>query len=162
MIKTAAVYDRWLYTLGGGEQVAFGFAQMLRDLGYVTTILTHKEIDVKKAEGKLHVNLDNISLRYLPALSSNEISRFTEEYDVFINTSYLDYFPNRSKFGILSVFFPSKIHLTPYEFVKRAIVLPSFRKLFIYPINYEGFLFDEVIDGRIYKWMGKNSGKNIW
>lgn len=156
-MKTAAVYDRWLHTLGGGEQVAFGFAQMLRDLGYKTSILTHKEIDKKKAESKLRVNLQGIELRYLPPSGSKELSQYTEQYDVFINTSYLDYFPNRSKLGILSVFFPGKIFLTPYEYFKRAHIVPSFKKLFIYPINFEGFLYDECKEGRIYKWMGSTS-----
>src|SRR5258708_17364255 len=156
-MKKAAIYDRWLYTLGGGEQVAFGFAQMLRDLGFKTTILTHKKIEKKKAESKLRVNLDHIEIEYLPPMSSNELSQYTEAYDVFVNTSYLDYFPNRSKFGILSIFFPSKIFLTPFEYIKRAHILPTFKKLFIYPINYEGFLYDEVLEGRILKWMGHKS-----
>lgn len=157
MKKTAAVYDRWLYTLGGGEQVAFRYAQMLKALGYTTTIVTHTEIDRAKAESKLNVDLDGITLRYLPPMGSEEISKYTEEYDVFVNTSYLDYFPNRSKKGILSVFFPGKIALTPYEYLKRAFVLPTLRNLFIYPVLYRGFLYDEAIKGRIMKWMSLRS-----
>ncbi len=157
MKKTAAVYDRWLYTLGGGEQVAFGYAQMLRDSGYETTVLTHTSIDIKKAEEKLRVDLKGIAIKYLPPMTTLEVSRYTEQFDVFINTSYLDYFPNRSKLGILSVFFPGKIYLTPFEYVKRAFVLPSLRNFFIYPIHYEGFLFDETIKGRIFKWMSERS-----
>lgn len=152
--RTAAVYDRWLATLGGGEQVAFAFAETLRDLGYQTVMLTHTVIDREKAEGKMGVDLSNIEIVVLPQMSSVLLSEYTEKYDVFINTSYLDYFPNRSKNGLLSIFFPSQIFLTPYEYIKRAIVLPSFSNFFIYPSIFEGFRFDEYKNGKIYKWLG--------
>lgn len=155
--KTAAVYDRWLSTLGGGEQVAFAYAEVLRDLGYSTVMLTHSSIDVKKAENKMGVNLKAIDIVILPMMSSSQLSEYTEKYDVFINTSYLDYFPNRSKLGILSIFFPSQIFLTPFEYIKRAIVLPSFSHFFIYPSHFEGFRFDEYRRRRIRKWLGLHS-----
>lgn len=156
-MKTAAVYDRWLYTLGGGEQVAFSYAQMLRDLGYKVSILTHTPIDQKKAEAKLSVDLKNIDIQYLPPLATEEISPYTEKYDVFINTSYLDYFPNRAKLGILSVFFPGKIFLSPLEYFKRAVAVPSLRRLFIYPANFEGFSYAEVAKGKVMTWLGEKS-----
>lgn len=155
--KKAAVYDRWLFTLGGGEQVAFAYAISLRDLGFETSLLTHQEVDIKKAQNKMGINLEGIVLMYLPMMSSEQLAEYTEEYDVFVNTSYLDYFPNRSKMGILSIFFPSQIFLTPYEYVKRAIVLPSFSRLFIYPSLFFGFKYDHYMKGRIYKWMTHTS-----
>lgn len=155
--KTAAIYDRWLSTLGGGEQVAFAYAETLRHLGYQTTLLTHKKISREKAEQKMGVNLHNISIKYLPVLSSKELSGYSEKYDLFINTSYLDYFANRSKLGILSVFFPGQIFLTPYEYLKRALVIPSFKAFFIYPTQFEGFAYDEYARGEIYKWLGSES-----
>lgn len=155
--KTAAVYDRWLATLGGGEQVAFAYAETLRDLGFQTSMLTHSVIDVVKAENKMGVNLKDIEIKVLPLMSSQQLSEYTEKYDIFINTSYLDYFPNRSKIGILSIFFPSQIFLTPYEYIKRAVVLPSFSHFFIYPSHFEGFKFDEYKNRLIYKWMSKKS-----
>lgn len=155
--RKAAIYDRWLFTLGGGEQVAFAYAESLRDLGYQTTLLTHQEIDIEKAQKKMDVNLKNIEIKYLPLMSSEELSQFTEQYDVFINTSYLDYFANRSKMGILSVFFPGQIFLTPYEYIKRALVLPSFTRFFIYPSNFQGFSHDHYEKNLIYKWMSQRS-----
>lgn len=163
--KRAAVYDRWLATLGGGEQVAIAYATALSDLGYKTVILTHTEIDTTKIEQKMGVDLKKIEIMVLPMMSSQLLSEYTEAYDVFINTSYLDYFPSRSKNGILSIFFPSQIFLTPYEFIKRAIVLPSFSNYFVYPSHFEGFQFDDYRQGRIRKWLGKRSSiifnKNI-
>lgn len=153
----AAVYDRWLFSLGGGEQVAFAYAEVLRDLGYNVDLLTHKEIDITKAEAKMGVNLKGISLRYLPVMASREVAQYTEEYDVFVNTSYLDYFPNRSKFGVLSVFFPGQIYLSVLDYIKIVFVIPSFRRFFMYPTDFSGFRFDEMRRGRIYKWLGDNS-----
>jgi len=154
---TAAIYDRWLSTLGGGEQVVFAYAEALKELGYAVTLLSHAPIDTERAEKKMGVSLQDIQITYLPYKSSRELSEYTEQYDLFINSSYLDYFPNRSKMGILSIFFPSEIYLSPYEFVKRALIIPSFRLFFIYPLNYEDFLYDEYTDNILYKWLGTAS-----
>lgn len=156
-LKKAAVYDRWLYTLGGGEQVAFAYAEGLRDLGYQTHLLTHRTVDIEKAQQKMNVNLEGIEIQYLPNVSTQAVSEYTEKYDVFINTSYLDYFPNRSKFGILSVFFPDILWISPFEYFKRKLPIPTLRKLFIYPLHFEGFLYDEYYSRKLYKWLGKES-----
>ena len=156
-IKTAAVYDRWLSTLGGGEQVAFAYAQTFTELGYKTVLLTHAKVDTQKAEKKMDVSLKDIEIVYLPIKSSKELSQYTEKYDVFVNTSYLDYFANRGKNGILSIFFPSQIYLTPYEYIKRAFIIPSFRSFFIYPLQYENFAYDEFKQHKMYRWLCESS-----
>lgn len=156
-LKKAAIYDRWLNTLGGGEQVAFAYAQTLRDMGYETCLLTHSLFDMKRAEQKMGVNLAKIKVVVLPLMSGNQLSKYTEDYDVFVNTSYLDFFPNRSKFGILSIFFPIEIRLSMYEYLKRAVVLPSFTHFFIYPSQFQGFSYDEYKDKKILKWLGDKS-----
>lgn len=155
--KTAAIYDRWLSTLGGGEQVVFAYAETLTELGYKVDIITHERLDSKKAEQKMGVSLDKINILYLEPKSSKELSEYSEKYDLFINSSYLDYFPNRSKNGFLNIFFPSEIYISPFEFIKRALVIPSFRSFFIYPLNYERFSFDEYKKGKILKWLSKES-----
>lgn len=155
--KRAGIYDRWLSTLGGGEQVVFAYAQALRDFGYKTDILTHGIIDKKKAVNKMNVDLEDINIVYLPEKSSAETSQYTEDYDLFINTSHLDYFPSRAKINILSVFFPGQIFLTLGEYLKRGVVIPSLKIIFIYPIRYEGFKYDEEQKRVIYKWIGKKS-----
>lgn len=155
--KKAAVYDRWLHALGGGEQVAFAYAIALRDLGYKTELLTHKEVDIKSAETKMRIDLHDINIRYLPSLLDYQLSQYTEGYDVFVSNSYLDYIPNRSKYGILSIFFPSKINISLYELLKRAYIVPSLRNFFIYPSRLEGFKYDEGVDGKIYKWLSLES-----
>jgi glycosyltransferase involved in cell wall biosynthesis len=156
-IKTAAVYDRWLHTLGGGEQVAFAYAEVLRDLGYKVDLLTHSQLDLDTARQKMDVDLKNISIRYLPNLLDYQLSQYTEEYDVFVSNSYMDYIPNRSKKGILSVFFPSKIALSWYEYLKRAHLVPSLRNFFIYPSQFEGFRYDSFEKRKLHKWLGKVS-----
>ncbi len=155
--KTAGIYDRWLSTLGGGEQVAFAYAQTLKELGYSVTLLTHKKVDVQEAETKMGISLSEIKIEYLMEASSETLSGVSEKFDVFINTSHLDYFANRSNFGILSVFFPGILKLSVYEYLKRALFVPSFRRLFIYPSRYEGFAYDQHIKGKIYKWLSKES-----
>lgn len=159
------IYDRWLHTLGGGEQVAFAYAETFRDWGYETEILTHRKFDADLAEKKMQVSLKGIKIRYIPNLVDYQLSQFTEDYDIFVSNSYLDYIPNRSKFGILSIFFPSRVKLSVFEYLKRAHIVPSLRKLFIYPSEFIGFKYDELIEGKIFKWLGKEStiyfNKNI-
>lgn len=157
MKKCVAIYDRWLHTLGGGEQVAFTMAEILRDMGYDVTILTHKSVDLDQAVEKMNVNLHDISIKYIPNLLDYQLSEYTEQYHIFINNSYMDYVPNRSKFGMLSVFFPTKINISIYEYFKRSHIVPSLRKLFIYPTEFEGFRYDENIKGVIHKWLGRRS-----
>lgn len=157
MGKKAAVYDRWLNSLGGGEQVAFAYAIALRDLGFKTELLTHNLFDIKVAEQKMNVNLKGIGIRYIPFLPDYQLSGYTEEYDIFVCNSYLDYIPNRSKYGILSIFFPSRINASIYEYLKISLVIPSLKQFFIYPSRYEGFRYDEVNNGRIYKYLSENS-----
>jgi glycosyltransferase involved in cell wall biosynthesis len=155
--KSAAIYDRWLSTLGGGEQVVFAYAETLTELGYKVDIITHEAFDTKKAEKKMGVSLEKINVLYVEPKSSKELSQYSEKYDLFINSSYLDYFSNRSKNGFLNIFFPSEIYLSPFEFIKRALVIPSFRSFFIYPLNYEKFTYDEYKKGKIFKWLGNDS-----
>lgn len=155
--QTAAIYDRWLHTLGGGEQVAFAYAEVLRDLGYKVDLLTHAQVDTKAAERKMNVNLKDINIEYLPNLLDYQLSQYTEKYDLFISNSYMDYIPNRSKKGMLSVFFPSKIKLSPYEYLKRAHIVPSLRNIFVYPSQFEGFKYDSFENGLLHKWLGENS-----
>lgn len=155
--KKAAVYDRWLYTLGGGEQVAFAYAVTLRDLGYTVDLLTHKKVNEEDAKRKMNISLDGIRLKYIPNLEDYQLSEYTENYDIFVSNSYLDYIPNRSKFGILSIFFPSTIHLSLYEYLKRVIVVPFLRSFFIYPSVFEGFRYEENSHGKLLKWLGANS-----
>lgn len=157
----AGIYDRWLFSLGGGEQVAFAYASAFRDLGYKTELLTHKKVDLEFAQQKMNVNLNGIEIVYLPSMVDYQLSQYTEKYDVFICNSYLDYIPNRSKYGLLSIFFPSRVHLSIYEYLKRALVVPSLRKFFIYPSRFEGFRYDEDIKGKIFKWLGKTSTINF-
>ncbi|GIK83853.1 MAG: hypothetical protein BroJett025_04750 [Patescibacteria group bacterium] len=155
--KKAAVYDRWLSTLGGGEQVAFAYAQALFEVGYSVDLVTFKKVDVQQAEKKMGLSLKNINIRYLHESMTDNLSAVSEEYDIFINTSHLEYFPNRSKQGYLSVFFPAMLHLSVFEYLKRALFIPSFRKLFIYPSRYENFKFDQHIGRKIYKWLSHKS-----
>lgn len=156
-MKKAAVYNRWLASLGGGEQVSFSFAEVLRDLGYKTDLITHSKVDLEAAEKKLDVDLHGINLRYLPQMSSNGVSKYTEEYDVFINTSQLDYFRNRSKKGILSIYFPEQIHIPAYEYLKRAIIIPCLKSFFVYPLEYENFAVDKYVKGEIHKGLKNES-----
>jgi len=137
-MQKAAIYNRWFFRLGGGEKHAFAFAEALRDLGYHTELLTHLWFDKKEAEKKLHVNLSGIDLKIIPNLLDSQLSSYTKEYDIFINNSYLDFIQNRSKKGILSVLFPSPLRTSFITKMKRSVIIPFLRRLFIFPLSISG------------------------
>ncbi|PIR59078.1 MAG: hypothetical protein COU69_01665 [Candidatus Pacebacteria bacterium CG10_big_fil_rev_8_21_14_0_10_56_10] len=155
--KTVAIYDRWLSSLGGGEQVVLAYAQVLRDLGYNVNLLTHRHVNRHQLEKKMGVSLKQIKIVSMPESDPSLLSGVSERYDIFINASHLDYFANRSRQGLISVFFPGIIKMTIYEYLKRALFIPSFKKAFIYPTKFEGFSHDQYLHGRIHKWLGKRS-----
>lgn len=154
-MKKAAVYNRWLHRMGGGEQYAASLAIVLNSLGYKTEFLTHQYVDMKKLQQKLDVNLSHISIRYLSNEIDKKLGKYTKEYDVFVNTSFMDYIPNESSCGILSVFFPTHIKLSMSSYVK-ILVVSILRKILIYPSLFND-LDDVFIDGKTYKAIGQNS-----
>lgn len=146
-MKKAALYNRWFHTLGGGEQAAFCIAEVLQDLGYEVTLLSHTEIDFKTLKSKLNVDLTGAKVKLLPILTDKELADYTEDYDVFINSSYLDYIPNRAKVGILNIFFPSKTVTSLLEMFKRAVIVPFLKQLFIFPTVIDDSNFVSVREG---------------
>lgn len=137
--QKAAIYDKWLFTLGGGEQVAFIFAHILAKLGFQTEILTHQRIDQKQIDKKFGINLKNITIKYLPDLNLQQLSELSREYNLFANHSQLDYFPCYAKHSILYVSFPDKIKSGLINLLKKTIIVPFLRYFFIYISRYENF-----------------------
>ena len=85
--KTVGIYDRWLHTLGGGEQVAFAYAEVLNSFGYQVTLICHRQINTKEAEKKMNIDLSNITIRVIPSVPDFMLSYLSDEYDTFICNS---------------------------------------------------------------------------
>ncbi len=130
-VKSAAVFDRWFFRLGGGERMVCSLLSSLHKLGYTVTLLSCVHADLNAAEEMFGIDLSSVQIRILPDVASEELASVTNEYDLFINASHLDYIPNTNPNGNLLVFFPSPLHTSFLEKVKRKVIVPFLSSFFI-------------------------------
>lgn len=133
-MKKAGIYDRWLHTLGGGEQHTVAIAQTLSKMGYTVEILTHRPTNIEKLKVKFGISKLNFTIRYITELWDFELPPYTKEYDLFVLSSFADIFSSQAKKSILSVFFPTELNLNLKNFIIRVLVVPIFRFLFQFPL----------------------------
>jgi glycosyltransferase involved in cell wall biosynthesis len=99
-----AVYDLYWQTVGGGEQVAGAIAETLAAEGHDVTVLGPEPPDIDRLRERLGVDLS--SCRYQVAADDAEASAASEEFDVFVNTTYLSRAVSHARHGYYSVHFP--------------------------------------------------------
>ena len=68
----AAVYNRWLNTMGGGERHSCMAASVLADT-HAVDLVTHRDVDREELGERLNVDLSNVNLRVIPALPPNPL-----------------------------------------------------------------------------------------
>jgi glycosyltransferase involved in cell wall biosynthesis len=129
---TAAIYDRWFPVLGGGEQAVLGMARVLVAMGYETSVISHLPVDVQAVDKKLGQSCVGIKFRQIPFAYDYDLSDMTQEYDLFVNHSFLDYIVPRSQHSILAVFFPSAIPSNPVLKVISQQLVPFLRRHLLY------------------------------
>lgn len=110
------IYNRWLATLGGGEKYDLTIAECLSHHHQVE-VLSHKLVDKAFAAERLQVDLSHVEFVILPNRTALEMTPVTQEYDFFINGSYLDFFPSLAPRSAAVVFFPT--NLGPDTFSRR-------------------------------------------
>ena len=110
------IYNRWLATLGGGEKYDLTIAECLSHHHQVE-VLSHQRVDKAYAAERLQVDLSRVEFVILPNRSALEMTPVTQEYDFFINGSYLDFFPSLAPRSAAVVFFPA--NLGPNTFSRR-------------------------------------------
>jgi len=111
------IYNRWLTTLGGGEKYSLTIAECLSRQHQVE-VLSHTMVPKEQAAERLNIDLSRVkfvTLRDRPAL---EMTPITAEYDIFVNASYLDFFPSYASFSAKVVYFPA---IGPDTFRRRKV-----------------------------------------
>lgn len=137
--KTAAIYDKWLSQLGGGEMVACTAAKLLRDHGYRVTFITGKEVPAKIIKKKLGIDLKGIE--FVTAWNHEaKIKRISYGKDLFVNFSFMDYSKGYAKKNIYYTHFPSKPYKTLGGSILNFILLPAIIR---------GFIPQEPIEGEV-------------
>ena len=99
------IYNRWLSTLGGGEkhslEIAAWFAR-----SHQVEYLNHGGVDATRISDTLAVDVSNIDFRSIPELPSLGLSPISRDYDVFINASFMDFFPSLAPLNAAVIYFP--------------------------------------------------------
>jgi len=132
--KTAIVYDKWLNTLGGGEVVACNIAKALHDAGYNTTFIAGNLVDPKIIKDKLKIDLSKIN--FIEVWNDEDrINQLTENKDLFVNASYMDYTVSKAKNNYYYTSFPTKANNNPKAFLINDILLPLLSK-HIKPVEF--------------------------
>jgi glycosyltransferase involved in cell wall biosynthesis len=99
-----AIFNRHWSTLGGGEQVAAGFATALGQRHDVD-LLVVEPFEPDNAGDRLGVDLRGFRQCEIPE-GTRAFLEATAPYDVVVNTSFASTFPTRSRHGVYYVHFP--------------------------------------------------------
>ena len=130
----AGVYNRWLHQKGGGERHAVMAARVLAER-FETELITHRPIGRDELADALHMDLDRVGIRVIPALPPNRFAEFTREYDLFVNASFMTNQPSAAAHSLMLVLFPSpidrrwpaRLRQAVGRFLTRQLLLPEWR-----------------------------------
>jgi len=100
------IYNRHLATLGGGERYSLAIASLLASANDVE-VISHTTVDPVQIAARLHLPLDGVRYRVVPALPAAELDPLSAEYDFFINASNGDFITPAAAHSALVVFFPA-------------------------------------------------------
>ena len=98
-----ALYNRYWSTLGGGEQLAAGIANALRD-EHEVELLVHASFDNGVASERLGVPLD-FAQRVIDE-GTRPFLGASADYDLLVNTSFASTYPSRARRSLYYVHFP--------------------------------------------------------
>ena len=100
------IYNRHLATLGGGERYSLAIASLLAPANDVE-VVSHTAVDPAQIAARLHLPLDRVRYRVVPAQPAAGLTPLSAEYDFFINASNGDFIPPAATYSALVVFFPA-------------------------------------------------------
>jgi len=136
------MYNRWLATLGGGEKLSLTVAEYI-SRQYPVTVISHKPVDKDLAASRLSMDLSNVEFEFISERLAPEITPITSEYDLFINASFLDFFPCLSPKSVNLVYFPTPVEYEPVM-KSRRIMKSVLRRLMLVPTFPTGVLSIEA------------------
>lgn len=146
------IYNRWLHTIGGGERYMLAIASHLAER-FPVAVLTHQLVSQEELEAKLNLSLKKVELRYVPDLPERDLARYTADYDLFVNASFLSFLPSRARRGILLVYFPMPLGTTRRGRVVNWTAAALRRTLHV-PEYELGFYPPERLGRTQFRWTG--------
>lgn len=128
MKQEAVIYDKWLATLGGGEVVACSFAKALQEK-YKVTLVSDTPVEPKRIQERLGVDLTGVTLKTI-WFDESKLYELTNNKELFINVSFMDYSYGCAQKNIYYVYFPSGNLSSWKSRVKDTVLLPFLSRFF--------------------------------
>jgi glycosyltransferase involved in cell wall biosynthesis len=106
----AAVYNRFLHSMGGGERHSSMLAQVLAEQGHDVDLIGHEDVGKEILADHLGLDLAKVSLRIVPDRGEIDMARVSSEYDLFVNASYMSRIKAQATRNLYLCYFP-----TPFD-----------------------------------------------
>ncbi len=106
----AAVYNRFLHSMGGGERHSSMLAQVLAEEGHEVDLIGHEDVGKDVLADHLGLDLAKVALRVVPDRGETDMARVSTEYDLFVNASYMSRIKARAAHNLYLCYFP-----TPFD-----------------------------------------------
>ena len=152
VVVKVAVYDEWWSTGGGGEKFAAGIAQALA-AGNDVRLLAHEPVDTEHLGERLQLDLRGVGVDVID-LGQGAVEEATEDYDLFVNASYMSRAVPRSDHSLYVVHFPNPPQAAPVtpkdrlrEVLRPLVGAPGTSLSY-----HRGFHPEEQIAGRPVRW----------
>ncbi len=131
------LYNRWLATLGGGEKHGLAIAEFLSQKHDVH-VITHSPVSREEAAHRFNLDLSEVKFDVIPNRSVEELSPLTGMYDLFINSSFMDFIRSHADHSASLVFFPAPLSAATNAPFKYRLGW-ALKRWFMVPTIAEGF-----------------------
>jgi glycosyltransferase involved in cell wall biosynthesis len=105
-----AIYDRFWHSRGGGERHSGMIGVVLAQDGLEVDLLGHTEVDKDDLGAHLGLDLSQVRMRIVPDKGDAELAAVSEDYDLFVNGTYMSRLAPRSARSAYLCYFP-----TPFD-----------------------------------------------
>lgn len=102
------VFNRYWNTQGGGEKYTGTLIEILSREHEIDLICT-EPVDLAGLSGRLDLDLTRVNFIQWPSLSCAELTPYTREYDLFINSTYFSTLISQARKSAYVVFFPQTV-----------------------------------------------------
>jgi glycosyltransferase involved in cell wall biosynthesis len=121
----AAVYNRFLQSMGGGERHSGMLAQVLAEDGHEVDLIAHDDVGKDILADHLGLKLGKVNLRIVPDEGEERLARISAEYDLFVNATYMSRLAPRARHNLYLCFFPTPVDHDMGQLRRQAIRLLS-------------------------------------
>ena len=106
----AAIYNRFWHSQGGGERHSGMIGSVLSHDGVQVDLVGHTEVDKDELADHLGLDLSRVDLRIVPERGDLATAALSEDYDLWVNGSYMSRLKPRSRKAAYLCYFP-----TPFD-----------------------------------------------